>query len=78
MCVHMYVHVHLRVHLRTCVCVILQVCVCYVCLQAQYVYAHECIKVAIEGGMHLTGRLNGPVHGNCVCSTVCSLAGLSS
>jgi len=51
-----------------CICVhaILKFCVCYVCLQAQYVYAHECIKVAIENGMHLTGRLNGPMHGNCL------------
>jgi len=42
-----------------------------VCLQAQYVYAHECIKTAIERGMHLTGRLNGRLHGQYW--TVCAL-----
>ena len=62
-CVHVYVYV--------CVCSI-EICICRLCVQAQYVYAHECIKVAIENGMHLTGMLNGPVHGNSLHTVVCS------
>jgi len=29
------------------------------------VYAHECIKVAVERGMHLSGGMNGRVPGKC-------------
>jgi len=60
-----------RVCVHVCVCSI-EICICRLCVQAQYVYAHECIKVAIENGMHLTGMLNGPVHGNSLHTVVCS------
>ena len=38
------------------------------CVQAQYVYAHECIKTAIERGMHWFGRMDGRAHGKCLSS----------
>ena len=40
-------------------------CECVDCgVQAQYVYAHECIKMAIERGVHLAGTMNGRLHSN--------------